>query len=270
MSHQGYRTTPGPRGCTPYLLQARWMTAAALFLLRNSSFLLLSFWMICSRSSTGRRSIFTLCTERGPGAGSVSLDICASSVRVGVPSFLTPELNTSVLRGKSEQISPASLSCATLLLGVRWWRGVCPVWTTSPLALPGRLEPAGEHLPPLSSCRRLFWEADLALGAVSCCLLCFRGPSGCGKLVAAQLGSSPFSPGPATLLQEGCFEKPFPLSHCGTPTVSAEEAPRHLFPSLPSVGLKWTQEDRPLECSLDVSWGNKGKEKNTYCLKLAE
>lgn len=75
MPHTGYRPIPGPGCCTPYLLQARWMTTAALFLLRNSSFLLLSLCMICSRSSTGRRSIFTLCTKRGAGAGSVSLDI---------------------------------------------------------------------------------------------------------------------------------------------------------------------------------------------------
>ena len=30
-----------------------------------------------------------------------------------------------------------------------------------------------------------------------------------------------------------------------------------LFASLPSLGLKWTQADRPLECSLAVSWGDK-------------
>lgn len=99
----------------------------------------------------------------------------------------------------------------------------------------------------------------MALGAVSCRLLGFRWPSCCGRLAAAHLGSSPFSPGPATLLQEGCFRKPFPLSHRCSPTVSpldfSTETPRHLFPSLPSLGLKWTQGDRPLEYSLDVSFG---------------
>lgn len=97
----------GVAGCgantgSPHLLQARWMTAAALFFLRNSSFLLRSLWMICSRSSTGRRSMFTLCPERGPEAGCVSLGVRASSDGVDGPAFLTPGLNASVLRGGSE------------------------------------------------------------------------------------------------------------------------------------------------------------------------
>lgn len=100
----------------------------------------------------------------------------------------------------------------------------------------------------------------MALGAASCRLLGFRWPSCCGRLAAAQLGASPFSSGPATLTQEGCFKEPFPLSHRCSPTVSplgfsTEETPGHLFPSLPASGLKWTQADRPLDCSLDVSLG---------------
>lgn len=238
------------------------MTAAALCFLRNSSFLLLSLWMICSRSSTGRRSMFTVCPGRGPGAGSVSLGSRVSSDRADVPSFLTPDLNTSVLGGKSEEVPPASLSCVTVFLGVRWWRGLCPACTTSPLALPGRLDPAGERLPPLSSWLRLFGEARMALGAASCRRLAFQWLSCCERLAAAQLASLPSTSGPAPLTWEGCLEEPFPLLQCCSPAVSplgfsAGGTPRRLFPSLPSLGLKWTQADRPLECSLAISWEDK-------------
>lgn len=97
-----------------YLRQARWMTVAALFFLRNSSFLLRSLWIICRRCSTGRRWIFTLCPGGGPWTTSFSGDARASS-----HSFLHPDLNSSVWSGKSEETPPTSLSWVTLFLGVR-------------------------------------------------------------------------------------------------------------------------------------------------------
>lgn len=54
----GYHNSRNVADCSPlspYLRHARWMTAAALFFLRNSSFLLRSLWIICRRCSTGRR-----------------------------------------------------------------------------------------------------------------------------------------------------------------------------------------------------------------------
>lgn len=103
--------------CSPwpsYLRQARWMTVAALFFLRNSSFLLRSLWIICRRCSTGRRWIFTFCPGGGPWTTSLSGDARASS-----HSFLHPDLNSSVRSGRSEETPPTSLSGVTLFLGVR-------------------------------------------------------------------------------------------------------------------------------------------------------
>lgn len=241
-----------------YLLQARWTTAAALFFLRNSSFLLLSLWMICSRSSTGRRAMFTACAGRAPGAGSVSVGSRVSSDRADAPSFLTPDRNTSVLGGRSEEAPPASLSWVTVVLGVRWLRGLCPAWTASPLALPGLLDPAGERLPPLSSWPRLFGGARAALGAAS----------------GRRLRSSPSAAGPAARTRDSCLQEPLPSSPRGSAAVSplgfpAAEAPGpSRSPAPPSLGLKWTQAGRPLECSLAVSWGDKKKGTKHYCPDL--
>lgn len=189
------------------------MTAAALFFLRNSSFLLRSLWIICRRCSTGRRWIFTLCPGGGPRTPSLSVDARTSS-----HSFLHPDLNSSVPSGKSEETPPISLSWVTLFLGVRWWRGLCSVRTTSCLALPGRLDPAGEHL-SLSWWARLFWEAaPPGLGALSCLLLGFLGLS-CWEALAG-LESSPFSAGRADPEDKGCLALLGPASHWCSPRVS--------------------------------------------------
>lgn len=100
----------------------------------------------------------------------------------------------------------------------------------------------------------------MALGAASCRRLAFQWLSCCERLAAAQLASLPSTSGPAPLTWEGCLEEPFPLLQCCSPAVSplgfsAGGTPRRLFPSLPSLGLKWTQADRPLECSLAISFG---------------
>lgn len=129
------------------------------------------------------------------------------------------------------------------------------------LALPGRLDPAGEHL-SLSCWVHLFWEAPLGLGALSCLLLAFLGLS-CWDAFAG-LESSPFSAGWADPKDKGCLALLGPSSHWCSPLVSplhfsTEDAPRCLAPSPPSRDLRCTQAEGPLQCSLAVSWVDKEK-----------